>query len=135
MSQENVRIVKAGSEAWIRGDLNAYFEVCDPAVEWDTSNFEGWPEDDIYHGHTGVRRFLEDWRASWEQYEAGVEEYFDIDGERVLALWWQRGVGRGSHIPVKMDWALICTLKRGLVRRMEAFSDRQEALEAVGLQE
>jgi ketosteroid isomerase-like protein len=135
MSQENVEIVKAGSEAWVRGDLDAYFKLCDPAVEWDTSNFEGWPEDDIYHGHTGVRRFFEDWRASWEQYEAGVEEYFDIDGERVLAYWWQRGEGRGSRIPVQMDWALICTLKRGLVWRMEAFSDRREALEAVGLAE
>ena len=133
MSQENVRIVKAGSEAWIRGDLNAFFEVCDPAVEWDTSNFEGWPEDDVYHGQAGVRRFLEDWRASWEQYEAGVEEYFDIDGGRVLALWWQRGEGHGSRIRVQMDWALICTLKDGLVCRMEAFSDRREALKTVGL--
>jgi ketosteroid isomerase-like protein len=78
MSQENVETVKAGSEAWIRGDLDAYFELCDPAVEWDTTNYEGWPEDDLYHGHAGVRLFLEDWRASWEQYEAGVEQYLDI---------------------------------------------------------
>jgi ketosteroid isomerase-like protein len=135
MSQENVETVNAGCEAWIRGDLNAYFELCDPSVEWDTTNYEGWPEDDVYSGRKGVHRFLEEWRASWEQYEAGVEEYLDIDSERVLVLWWQRGVGRGSHIPVKMDWALICTLKRGLVRRMEAFSDRREALKAVGLED
>jgi hypothetical protein len=83
MSQGNLEVVNAGWEAWIRGDLNAYFELCDPAVEWDTTNYEGWPEDDIYHGHDGVRRFLEEWRASWEQYEAGVEEYLDIDSARV----------------------------------------------------
>jgi ketosteroid isomerase-like protein len=135
MSQENLELVKAGSDAWIRGDLSAFFEVCDPAVEWDTTNYEGWPEDDIYVGHAGVRRFLEDWRASWEQYEAGVEGYVDIDSERVLVLWWQRGVGRGGHTPVQMDWALLCTVKHELAWRMEAFSDRREALKAVGLAE
>ena len=47
---------------------------------------------------------------------------------------WQRGYGPGSHVPVQMDWAQICTLKGGLVCRLEAYSDRDEALKAVGLQ-
>jgi len=34
-----------------------------------------------------------------------------------------------------MDFATTFTLERGLVCRIEAYSDRQEALEAVGLRE
>ena len=135
MSRENVEVVKRAWEAWIGGDLDALFETFDPAVEWDTTSFEGWPEDDVYYGHEGVRRFFEEWLASWERYEAGVEEYLDADGDRVLVLCWQRGFGPGSHVLVQMDWAQICTLKRGLICRMEAYSDRQEALEAMGLSE
>ena len=135
MSQENVEVVKRSWEAWIRGDLDALFETFDPAVEWDTTSFEGWPEDDVYYGHEGVRRFFEEWLASWERYEAGVEEYLDADGDRVLVLCWQRGFGPGSHVLVQMDWAQICTLKRGLICGMEAYSDRREALEAAGLSE
>jgi ketosteroid isomerase-like protein len=134
MSRENIEIVRAGGEAWIRGDLRTYFQLCDPAVEWDTTNYEGWPEEGVYRGHEGVRRFLEDWRASWEQYEARAEKYLEIDSWRVLVLWRQRGVGRDSHIPVQMDWALICTLKHGLICRMEAFSDRRAAFKAAGLE-
>jgi ketosteroid isomerase-like protein len=135
MSHENVEVVKRCWDAWIRGDLNTLFENFDPAVEWDTTNFEGWPEDEVYHGHDGVRRFFEEWLASWERYEAGVEEYLDVDGDRVLVLCWQRGFGPGSHVPVEMDFAQLCTLRRGLVCRFEAYSDRREALEAVGLSE
>jgi ketosteroid isomerase-like protein len=75
MSQENVEIVRRSWEAWIRGDLDELFEAFDPAVEWDTRTFEGWPDPDVYRGHEGVRRFLEEWLASWERFEAGVENY------------------------------------------------------------
>jgi ketosteroid isomerase-like protein len=135
VSRENVEVVKRCWEAWIGGDLNALFENFDLAVEWDTTNYEGWPEDDVYHGHEGVRRFFEEWLASWERYEAGVEEYLDVDGDRVLVLCWQRGFGPGSHVPVQMDFAQLCTVKRRLVCRLEAYSDRREALEAVGLRQ
>ena len=134
MSQENVEIVRRAWEAWIRGDLDALFETFDPAVEWDTTTFEGWPESRAYHRHEGVRRFFEEWLATWERYEAGVDEYLDVD-DRVLVLCWQRGSVRGSSVPVQMDYAQLCTLKRGLVCRMAVYSDRGEALKAVGLRE
>jgi hypothetical protein len=41
MSQENVEIVRRGCEARIRGDLDALLALFDPAVVWDTTNFEG----------------------------------------------------------------------------------------------
>src|SRR5829696_3221640 len=103
MSQENVEIVKRGWEAWIGGDFNGLFAIFDPEVVWDTSSFEGWPDEDAYYGHEGVRLFLEQWLGSWERYEAGVDEYLDIDDHRVLVLCWQRGLGARSHVPVEMD--------------------------------
>jgi ketosteroid isomerase-like protein len=132
MSQENVEIVRRGWEAWIRRDLDGLLALFDPAVEWDTTNFEGWPEDSVYHGQAGVRRFMEDWLASWDRYEAGVEEYLDGGGDRVVVLCWQQGFGPGSDVPVHMDFAQICRLKDGLVYRIEAWSDREKALNAVG---
>src|SRR5215216_5710026 len=107
MSQENVEVVKRGWAAWIKGDLDAVLEVFDPAVEWHTTNLEGWPEDAVYYGRNGVRRFFEEWLASWERYEAGVEQYLDAGGDRVLVLCWQTGYGVGSAVPVRMDWAQV----------------------------
>jgi hypothetical protein len=41
MSEKNVEIVRSGWEAWLKGDLDALFTLFDPAVERDTTNFEG----------------------------------------------------------------------------------------------
>jgi ketosteroid isomerase-like protein len=133
MSQENVEIVRRGWEAWVRGDLDALLELCDPAVEWDTTHMEGWPEDAVYFGRGGVRRFLEEWLGSWERFESGAEKILEAGGDRVVVICWQQGFGPGSEVPVHMDWAQICTLQRGLVCRVEAYSDRAQALEAAGL--
>ena len=133
VSAASVEIVRRGWEAWAEGDLDTLFDLFDPAVEWHTRNLLGWPEDDVYYGHEGIRRFLEEWLASWDRYEAGVEEYVAAGDGRVLVICWQRGYGPGSHVPVQMDWAQVCTLKGGLVCRLEAYSDRGEALKAVGM--
>jgi uncharacterized protein len=135
MSRENVEIVQRGWEAWMRGDIDAVFAQFDPAVEWDTTNYEGWPEDGVYRGHAGVRQFMEDWLASWDSYETGVEEYIDAGGDCVVVLCWQQAIGPGSDVQVRMEWTQICRLRDGLVLRLEAWSDRQKALEAAGLRE
>jgi hypothetical protein len=83
------------------------------------TSFEGSPDDSVYYGHAGLRRFIQEWLAGWERYEAGAEEYLDIDNERVLVLCWQRGFGSGSQVPVEMDFAQLVTLKGGLIRRMQ----------------
>ena len=133
MSQENVDFARRVFEAWIRGDVEAVLEGYDPACEWDNTHWEGWPEDDVYYGREGVRRLFEDWLASWESFEAGADEYLAVGDDRVLIVCWQRGFGPGSHVPVRMDWALLCTVQGGFVRRVEAYSDRRAALEAAGL--
>ena len=46
-----------------------------------------------------------------------------------------REKGPGSDVQVRMEWTQICRLKDGLVLRLEAWSDRQKALEAAGLRE
>jgi ketosteroid isomerase-like protein len=133
MSPQNVEIVRRAWDAWTRGDMHALFETFHPSVEWDTTHFEGRPENEVYRGHDGIRRFFEGWLASWDRYEAGAEEYLDAERDQVLVLCWQRGFGPGSRVPVEMDFAHLCTLQDGLIRRMDAYSDRAEALEAVGL--
>ena len=124
MSQENLALARHAFEAWIRGDLDTLFKTYDPAIEWDNTRWEGWPEEQVYYGHEGVRRLFHEWLSSWERFEAGADDYLDIGGDQVLLLVWQRGLGPGSQVPVHMDWALLATLKGGLVRRVQAYSDQ-----------
>jgi ketosteroid isomerase-like protein len=134
MSHENVEVVRKACEAWSRGDLDAVFEINHPEVEWDTTHFDGWPENQVYRGREEVSRFLSEWLASWDSYEAGVDGVFDA-GDRVVAFWWQRMTGQGSGVPVELDSAQIWTVRDGRVIRIDNYTHRAEALEAAGLSE
>ena len=135
MSQENVEVVRRSCEAWVRGDLDAWLETLHPHIVWDSTRFGGFWERTLYRGCDEVRSFVVDeWVASWESYEAGVEEIVDA-GDRVLVLGWQRLVGAEDDVPITLKTAQICSVHDGKVVRMDNYVDRAEALEAVGLAE
>ena len=133
MSPSDVEILRRAWNAWNAGDLDAVFECFDPDVEWDTTTFEGWPEVGVYKRHEGVREFFEAWLSSWERYESGTEEFIVAPDGRIVVVAWQRGYGTDSKAPVHMEFAQVTTVRDGLVLRMEAWSDRQAALDSVGL--
>src|SRR5947209_18351944 len=133
MSQDDVEVVENSCKAWERGDLEAWLATLHPDVVWDSSRFAGLLEASVYRGRDEVRAFLVDeWRASWDRYEARVEDVVDA-GDRGLVLWSQRLVEAGGGIPLVVDTAQLCSVRDGKVIRMDNFTDRAEALEAVGL--
>jgi ketosteroid isomerase-like protein len=134
MSQENVEIVRAGWDAWNRGDMPAVFRHLDPDAVWDTSHFHDWPESS-YHGIEGVERFLTEWRDVWDGLEIEVEDVRAAPDGRVVSLILQRGHGRNSGLAMEMKSAQIATLRNGKVTRIDNYEHRAEALEAAGLRE
>jgi ketosteroid isomerase-like protein len=64
MSQEQVEIVKQLAAAWNRDDLDAFLDLLDPDIVWNTSIepfFEG--TDSVFRGHDGIRQFWESYRG------------------------------------------------------------------------
>ena len=134
MSQENVGIVRESWDAWLRGDLAGVLATCAPDVVWDLTHFREWP-DAVYVGPAGVRQFLAEWLDVWDGFEVGVDEFRVAPDGRVVALAWQRGKGRHSGLAMEMKWAVILTVRKGLITRFDNYDERKEALEAVGLSE
>jgi ketosteroid isomerase-like protein len=134
MSQENVELFRRGAEAWGRGDLDELLTLYDPEAELDFVRFDGWVERPVFRGREAIRAFFEQWREAFADYRYEVERYVDA-GERVLALCSQSGAGPGSTGVAMMRLAQIATFKDGYIVRLENYSNRAEALEAVGLSE
>jgi ketosteroid isomerase-like protein len=134
MSQESLKVVGEGWDAWLRGDLPGLFETFDPEVVWDTSHYHEWPES-AYEGMEGVKRFLTDWLAVWDDYEVGLEKILPAPDGRVVVLFWHRGKGRASGLAMEMAAAQIITVRNGKQTHIDNYEDRTEALEAVGLRE
>jgi ketosteroid isomerase-like protein len=120
------------------------------AYEW--GNTKGWmaqgwwrsdgeyvnAREDPDHGrHVGIEAVQAHF-ASW------VQAYPDLrvtpvdaraNGERVFV--WVRfsGQGAASGMPVDMELAHVLTLEDGLIRRLEEYTDRAEALARAGIEE
>ena len=132
MSQENVEIVRRVFDAFNRRDIAAFLELLDPDVEWVPvlAVLEG----SVYRGHADIRRWIKDLDTDWEFFEVYHEELRDL-GDRVLVSGHWRARGRASGIEVENPGTYLYEIKGGKVASMRTFTDRVEALEAVGLSE
>jgi len=94
MSEENVELAArwyepAGSKAELLAAMPRTMALCHPQVEWTA------PEDGtIYRGRQGVRRRLEEWLESFDDYRFEVERIVDCEGDQVLVV--ATEVGRGA---------------------------------------
>jgi ketosteroid isomerase-like protein len=133
MSQQNVEIVRRGIE---RFRATGRFAAEDVALEfaWDMSNFQGWPEHQVYEGIVGAESFLSDWSAAWDDWDVELGAFHDA-GDKVVVLLRQRGRSKAAGMPVEMSFAMVWTVRDGRQMRMEMYSDPAEALKAVGLAE
>ena len=132
MSQENVEIVGRFGEAWQRGDLAAALSALDEDVEWHDQ--AAIPGADVHRGPEAVRRHFEQWLDAWKDIDYTAEELLDC-GNRVVVVVHRRGKGQGSGAEVDDQVTHVFTVSGDKIVRFEAFSDKAEALEAVGLSE
>ena len=151
MSQENVEVVRTFYEAvdralqtWRSGDsaLDAMqagdispeareaLGYLSPEVEWNPA-FSG----ETFHGRLALARGWDDLLEAAGNYRIKLLEATALDDDRVLAVFGPTLEGRSSGIHVDAAVFGVVTLQEGLITRLDEYTDRREALEAVGLSE
>jgi ketosteroid isomerase-like protein len=134
VSEENIEIVRTASrlvsESAQRGELvDAMLELCGPDIHIDASRRVFNPA--IYEGHEGLRQMIREIWEAWEGFTSETERFVDA-GDKVLSIETIRGRGRVSQAAVEARGALVWTLEKGRVTRVETYIDVDEALEALG---
>ena len=124
MSQENVEIVRR----FLIVDVDEALAYADPDIVWNP--IEELPT----QGHDAVRESLARWKGEWHDYKVMPEEFVD-SGDRVVVTVRLRGRGRGSGVEVDARFYDVYTLRHGKIVRMDQFTERSQAFEAVGLAE
>jgi hypothetical protein len=130
MSQENVEIVRRGTEAFFEGR---------PAWELYAENFQlvnlpdaPWQPSP---GAKGLQEWLDFTNEITEEWGIDIAEVKALDSERVLIvgkLWAKfRATGIRDEIPM----ATLVTLADRKMTRVEGYYTREQALEAAGLSE
>lgn len=133
MSRENVEVVRRLNQAFNCGDLDAFLGLLHPDVEWVPilAKLEGT----VYRGRDEVRRWVAELDRDWAEFHPDPQEFRDL-GDVVLALgtWHARARTSGLSLD-SQPGAWVARIRAGKIVRYETFTDRSEALEAVGLSE
>jgi ketosteroid isomerase-like protein len=135
MSKENVKIaarwyLPATSKQELLAAMPRTMALCHPQVEWTV------PEDGAtYRGREGVRRRLEQWLDSFDEYRYEVQRILDCGGDDVLVEATEVGLGAMSGAEVRSTNYELLTIRDGSIVRIREFYDEAQALEAAGLRE
>jgi ketosteroid isomerase-like protein len=123
MSRENVEIVRT----FLCAAVDEALTYADPGVVWNPI------EELATQGHDAVRASLARWKGEWDDYKLVPEEFLDM-GDRVVVTVRLQGRGRGSGVQIDARFYDVYTLRDGKIIRMDQFTERSEALEAVRLE-
>jgi ketosteroid isomerase-like protein len=132
MSHENVEIVLAAVDAANRGDYGAAFKDAAPNFEWDSSRAIGLDNRGIFSLAAAQRMFAE-MRALFESSWIEIDEAIPV-GDHVVVPHTTHARGRdGIEVKARTTW--LFTIRDGKIERVCLYQERQEALEAAGLED
>ena len=131
MSEENVRIVQAGIEAYSAQNWDALREMHAPSVIART--IEGWPEPGPFVGRDAVMRQFARVRAAWDTDAIEpIGDFLDA-GDRVIVRVFFHDLGIGPE--ANLEFTIVYTVRERRVFYIEYFGNHDDALEATGLSE
>ena len=132
MASASLDLVRSLYAAWERGDYSS--------IEWAHPEIELVFADGPSPGSwTGRARMVEGWRDfldAWGEFRSEVEEYRELEGERVLVLDHFSARGKTSGVEVGQmgrRGATLFHVRGGRVTRLIIYWDRERAFADLGL--
>lgn len=127
------RGVRLSAAANNRGDYDSMLvsyhpdvELIPPAPDESAMGF-----DPVYHGHTGVRRFLEAWKSGFGAHRYEMREIADAGGRHFAIRFGLRATIADSSTEVTGELGNVNTIEDGLLIRQEHFRSWPETLDAL----
>jgi ketosteroid isomerase-like protein len=132
---ENLDLVRSIYADWERGDYSSA-DWAHPEIEYVI--LEG-PDPGSWTGLVGMGEGAREFLSAWQDYRIEVEEYRELDSERVLALNRYGGRGKTSGLEIGQTGgpkvATLFHIRDGRVTRLVNYWDRDRALADLGLKE
>src|SRR4051812_1235694 len=123
---DNVELVRQLWSAFERGGMDAVFEIADPDVEWQPYGGGGV----VYHGHEGLRAYMDERRSRGEEADARLYSAF-AKGDFVVARGEVRIQGAQGIVTMQPGW--LYEFRDGRLLRFRGFPTQEAALRAAGL--
>jgi ketosteroid isomerase-like protein len=128
----NVDIVRSIYAEWERGDFSSA-GWAHPEIEFTLAD---GPDPGSSMGMAGMVEYSRTFLSAWEDVRAEIEEYREVDDERVLVLVQANARGKTSRLEVgqmRTTHATLFHIHNGLVTRLVLYWERDRALADLGL--
>jgi ketosteroid isomerase-like protein len=129
----NVELVRSIFAAFERGDYFSSADWADPEIELVIAD---GPEPGTWRGPTGMVEGGRRWMSAWNEWRAEVDEYRELDAERVLVLSHISARGKTSGLEIghmQTQATSVMHIRDGKVTRWVVYFDRERALADLGL--
>jgi ketosteroid isomerase-like protein len=131
---ENLDLVRSIYAAWERGDWSVV-GWADPDMELV---FGDGPSRGSWKGLAAVRDGWREFLSNWEDWRIAVEEYRELDDERILVRCRNSGRGKSSGVDIEQiapQTINVFHIHDGKVTRLLAYAEVDRALADLGLKE
>jgi ketosteroid isomerase-like protein len=134
VSRESVEVVRKLVAALNEADVDAM------VADFYTHEAEFIPavqaalEGTVYRGSDEIRAYYEEIYAVWDRLQVNLEDLRDV-GDTVFAAGSLMLRGKASGVELVRPWAFVFRLAGGKICWQRNFTDRGDALKAVGLEE
>jgi ketosteroid isomerase-like protein len=129
VSHQNVERAYRAYDAMRRRDVEAFLAFMDPDVECVPLLME--PDGASYHGHEGIRRWLDELFGVFPAFSADIQEVRDF-GDLLVVAARTRGRGVDSDAPFQATVWQVVEVRDGKVYRWRNYFSEAEALDAAG---
>jgi ketosteroid isomerase-like protein len=129
MSSANLDLVRSIYAAVGRGDYSSA-DWADPEIEFVVAD---GPEPSRFTGVVGLAEVMRNILSVSEGLHTEVEEYRELDAERVLVLPRWNSRGKKSGVPVVGTGAEVFVIRDGKVTGITLYNDRERAFADLGL--
>jgi ketosteroid isomerase-like protein len=132
MSRQNEQVARRAYDAFSRGDFEAFAALLHPEVEFESLLLE--MEAGSYRGLEGAREYFESVREVFPDWSVEITGLDDF-GDRVVIESRSVATGKGSGVRTEQRFWQVAALRDGRIIWWKFFRSRDEALEAVALDE
>jgi ketosteroid isomerase-like protein len=130
MAGEDAELVRAWFEEFATTGIESVIDHVHP-------DFEGIVpptlsiEPDTYRGREGIRRYIDSFYEVMDEIRFVPEEFIEVEDSVVVPM---RVVAKGKETGIEVEQfaVQVWTLENGKALRIDAYSTREQALEALG---
>ena len=129
MSPEDVELVERFNDSVARGDLEGAVRCFRPEARFDWTESRS-PFRDVYDGHEGLRRFLQESGETWEGFTPQIQEVIDCGEDRILTPTIVSGRARDG-IELQARGTMLWTVRGGQILEAKLFQTTADALQSL----